>query len=399
LEKRNSLLPYFDHADVFMVALSSNEIVIDINRKAIEILGFAKEEIVGKNWFETFVPKDKKEEAKKIFHNMLSGTLRHVHSEHQVVTKQGEERTINFHNILVSDEKGGTIGVLSSGDDVTERKRKEKELKKIENRLQISLDSMIEGCQIIDYDWRYAYINEAAAKQGRKKKEELLDVTMMQAYPGIDRTEMFNHLRNCMVNRVPYQMNNEFTYPDKSKAWFKLSMEPVPEGVLILSIDITQSKAIEEELNNYRYRLEQVVAQRTAECAKVNQELTSKIQEAQKIEESLKLRTMILDNAKEAIFLTNIKGDFLYSNESATKAYGYSLDEFLNKNIRALLQPKDTTSLEMLLKHIIEKGQTSLEMVHMKKNGTLIPVKVDSNVLKTTHGQIIVMVIRKLYYR
>jgi len=258
---------------------------------------------------------------------------------------------------------------------------------------------MIEGCQIIDYDWRYAYINEAAAKQGRKKKEELLDVTMMQAYPGIDRTEMFNHLRNCMVNRVPYQMNNEFTYPDKSKAWFKLSMEPVPEGVLILSIDITQSKAIEEELNNYRYRLEQVVAQRTAECAKVNQELTSKIQEAQKIEESLKLRTMILDNAKEAIFLTNIKGDFLYSNESATKAYGYSLDEFLNKNIRALLQPKDTTSLEMLLKHIIEKGQTSLEMVHMKKNGTLIPVKVDSNVLKTTHGQIIVMVIRKLYYR
>ena len=56
------------------------------------------------------------------------------------MTKQGEERTFNFHNVLVSDEKGNIIGLLSSADDVTERKRKEKSLKEVENRLQISLD-------------------------------------------------------------------------------------------------------------------------------------------------------------------------------------------------------------------------------------------------------------------
>ena len=42
---------------------------------------------------------------------------------------------------------------------------------------------MIEGCQIIDFDWRYLYVNDAAAKQGRKKKQELLGYTMMQVYP------------------------------------------------------------------------------------------------------------------------------------------------------------------------------------------------------------------------
>ena len=304
----------------------------------------------------SFLPKAKREDARRFFHDMLSGTLRHVHSEYSVITKQGEERIFSFHNILVSDEKGNIIGILSSGDDVTKLRRKEKALKEVENRLQISLDSMIEGCQIIDYDWRYVYVNEAVAKQGRKTKEELLGYSMMQVYPGIDRTEMFSHLRNCMTNRVPHQMDNEFTFPDGSKGWFELHIEPVPEGVLILSMDITKNKEIEAELNKYRYRLEEVVAQRTAECAKANEELTREIHEHQKMEEGLKLRATILDNAREAIFLVNTKGDFAYANEAASKAYGYSLDEFLNMNIRSLLQPQDVPSIESLLRNIVEKN-------------------------------------------
>ena len=39
--------------------------------------------------------------------------------------------TFNFHNILVRDEKGSIIGILSSGDDVTERKLQEKSSKKV----------------------------------------------------------------------------------------------------------------------------------------------------------------------------------------------------------------------------------------------------------------------------
>ncbi len=234
---------FFDFADAFMIAIGSDEVVTDVNKKACEILGYSRNEIKGKNWFDNFLPKAKREDARRFFHDMLSGALRHVHSDYSVITKQGEERIFSFHNILVSDEKGNTIGTLSSGDDVTKRRRKEKALKEVENRLQISLDSMIEGCQIIDYDWRYVYVNEAVAKQGRKTKEELLGYPMMQVYPGIDRTEMFSHLRNCMTNRVSHQMENEFTFPDGSKGWFELHIEPVPEGVLILSIDITKEQA------------------------------------------------------------------------------------------------------------------------------------------------------------
>ena len=380
-----------------MVALGSDEVVVDINKKACEILGYSSNEIKGENWFEKFVPTAKKAEAKRLFHDALNGNLRHLHLEYPLITKQGEERIFNFHNVLVSNEKGNTIGMLSSADDVTERKRMEKSLKEVENRLQISLDFMIESCQIIDYDWRYVYVNEAAAKQGRKTKGALLGYTMMQVYPGIDRTEMFSHLRNCMTNRISYQFDNEFTFPDGSKGWFKLHINPVPEGILILSIDITKNKEIESELNQYRHRLEHVVAERTAEYAKTNEELKREIQEHRKTEEGLKLRATILDHTGEAIFLLNDKGDFEYANEAATKVYGHSLDEFLNMNIRSLLPTKDSPSVDLLLRHIVEKGETSLEMIHLRKNKSPMHVKLYSNLVKTKLGQFIVIVIRETY--
>lgn len=401
MEKQNGLAQsYFNDADAFMVAIRSDEIVSDINKKACEILGYSKEEVLGKNWFDDFVPEQKREEIRRVFHDMLDGTLRHVHYEHAVRTKTGDERVFNFHNILISDEKGATIGTLSSGADVTERRQKETLLtQNMENRLQVTLDYMLEGCQIIDYDWRYAYVNEAAARQGRKSKKELLGYTMMQVYPGIDRTELFNHLRNCMTNRISAQIDNEFTFSDGSKGWFELRIEPVPEGVLILSMDITKNKHIEKELSMYRSRLEEVIAERTAECAKINEQLTLAVEEHKKTEEGLKLRAIILDNAFNAMFLVNTRGDFAYANEAASKAYGYSFDEFLNMNIAALLKPQDVPSLKTLLSHIIKKGQTSLEMVHLRKDGAQMPVKLFSNVVKTKHGQFIVFVMQRLYNR
>jgi PAS domain S-box-containing protein len=191
-------------------------------------------------------------------------------------------------------------------------------------------------------------------------------------------------------------MDNEFTFPDGIKGWFELHMEPVPGGVLILSVDITKNKEVEAEINKYRFRLEEVVAQRTAECAKVNEELTREIHEHQKMEEGFKLRAMILDNAREAIFLVNTKGDFAYANEAASKAYGYSLDEFLNMNIRSLLQPQDVPSIESLLRNIVEKVLISHEMVHVRKDNSLMSVKVHNSLVKTLHGRFIVVVVREI---
>ncbi len=118
----------------------------------------------------------------------------------------------------------------------------------LEDRVVAALDKMLEGCQIIGPDWRYLYLNDAAARHGRTTKEKLLGRTMMEAYPGIDDTEMFVALRTCMEERVGTLMDNEFTFPDGTKGWFELHIQPVPEGVLILSIDVTERRLADEGL-------------------------------------------------------------------------------------------------------------------------------------------------------
>lgn len=110
------------------------------------------------------------------------------------------------------------------------------------------LESLREGCQVIGSDYRYLYVNEAVTRHGRTTRDALLGRTMMEVYPGIENTEMFAVLRQCMEDRTPREMENEFTFPDGSRGWFDLRFEPVPEGVAILSMDITERKRAEAAL-------------------------------------------------------------------------------------------------------------------------------------------------------
>ena len=104
------------------------------------------------------------------------------------------------------------------------------------------LDSLLEGCQVIGFDYTYLYVNNTVVAQGRQSREELLGRTMMECYPGIDGTPLFVGLRRCMTERKHDRMENEFAFSDGSKGWFELRFIPVPEGTCILSLDITQEK-------------------------------------------------------------------------------------------------------------------------------------------------------------
>lgn len=119
------------------------------------------------------------------------------------------------------------------------------------NYLETIFDNMIEGCQVIGFDFRYLYANKSVAKQGQSTKEKLLGHTMMEMYPGIEKTELFKNLQRCMSERIFISIENEFKFPDGSKGWFELRMEPVPVGVLIFSIDITEHKAIDQAKSEF----------------------------------------------------------------------------------------------------------------------------------------------------
>ncbi|MBI4199466.1 MAG: PAS domain S-box protein [Chloroflexi bacterium] len=159
------------------------------------------------------------------------------------------------------DEAGHCTHLVGAVHDITERKRAEEALRTSEERYRNTLDNMLEGCQIIGYDWRYLYINNAAAGHGRRAKQGLLGHTMMEIYPGIEDTEMFAFLRRCMEKHTPHRMENQFTFPNGDTGWFELSIQPVPEGIFILSADITELKQAEEELKKSNRRLEETLTE------------------------------------------------------------------------------------------------------------------------------------------
>jgi diguanylate cyclase (GGDEF)-like protein/PAS domain S-box-containing protein len=129
-----------------------------------------------------------------------------------------------------------------------DQKRREVDdsLRESELRFRSTLESMIEGCQIIGYDWRYLYLNDSAVKHSRQTREQLIGHTMMERYPGIENTALFESLQHCMNERISGHMENEFTYPDGTKGWFELSVQPAPDGIFVLSSDITNRKKAEQ---------------------------------------------------------------------------------------------------------------------------------------------------------
>ncbi|MFO7448080.1 MAG: PAS domain S-box protein [Ignavibacteriaceae bacterium] len=157
--------------------------------------------------------------------------------------------------------------------DVTEQLEAERELKASEERFRTTLDNMMEGCQIIDFNWRYIYINNIAAKQGHYQTNDFIGKTIMEMYPGIENTEFYEVLKTCMLKRTSKKMTNEFIYPDGSSGWFELDIEPVPEGVFILSTDITREKKLNDELTKHREHLEDLVKERTTQLHAANKEL------------------------------------------------------------------------------------------------------------------------------
>jgi len=110
------------------------------------------------------------------------------------------------------------------------------------------LGSLREGIQVIDHEWRYVYLNKAAASHGQKEATELLGHSMLEVYPGIERTEMFAQLRRCLEQQVTAAMQNEFTYADGTHRTFELRIEPCDLGLVILSIDVTEGRKLEGQL-------------------------------------------------------------------------------------------------------------------------------------------------------
>ncbi|HKX84345.1 MAG TPA: PAS domain S-box protein, partial [Pyrinomonadaceae bacterium] len=230
-----------------------------------------------------------------------------------------------------------------------QRRRAEASLelaRRSEERVRSTLENMLEGAQIIDRDWRYVYVNKVAAQHGGTTAEELIGKKMWEAFPGIEKTEMYLVLRECMEKRIARELENEFVNQDGVARWYQLVIQPVPEGIFILSLDITERKRSGEEIRVREERFRAV-----AECA------------------------------SDAIVIIDEDSNLLYSNKSTEKVFGYSESE-LKGNKLTMLMPANLRDRHFAgiseysrtgRKHMSWDG---LELPGLHKNGHEIPLEI-----------------------
>jgi PAS domain S-box-containing protein/putative nucleotidyltransferase with HDIG domain len=137
-KERDTAQRYLDIAGVMLLAIDPDGVVTLVNKKGAEILGYPVQEIVGRPWVDRFVPERVRPEIGNILTRTLAGEMEWVeYYENPVLTRTGEERILAWHNSPLTDEAGRVVGVLSSGEDITERKQAETGLLAANRRLTL----------------------------------------------------------------------------------------------------------------------------------------------------------------------------------------------------------------------------------------------------------------------
>lgn len=129
-KEKNRVLAYLDIVGVIIVVLNRDQSIAVINKKGCEILGYDESELLGKKWIDNFLPEKAREGARAIFSKQMAGDVEPIkYYENHILTKDNKKRHILWNNSVLRDDKGKIIATLASGEDITESRNIETQLR------------------------------------------------------------------------------------------------------------------------------------------------------------------------------------------------------------------------------------------------------------------------------
>jgi len=225
--------------------------IVEVNGAALAMYGYSREEFLRLGLDDLRHPDDQQR-----LRGMLAaagpehvgGIAKHRRKDGSVIYVEGGSQQSPFEGrparfVLLSDQ--------------TQRVQAERERDESEQRLRRTLDDMKEGYTIMGRDLRYLYVNRAGAEQTHLTREELIGHTPAELYPGFDGSPIDRALRLALETGEPQRVENQFAHADGEIGYFDLRIAPVPEGLVVLSIDQTERRRAESRRDSLEEQLRQ----------------------------------------------------------------------------------------------------------------------------------------------
>lgn len=207
------------------------------------------EEVIGKTDWDLFAP----DEARH-----LTGIKRRVLETGE--TYRGEQLltfadTPCWYEVIYQPERdrgGRVVGLRGCARDITERKRFDESLREAQKRTESILASVADVHILFDREWRYVYVNDAAARAINRPRDQIVGSTLWEMYPDIIGTDLEREYRRAMEQRVAVAFEFHYLALD---SWWDNRFNPVPEGLAVFATDITERKRAEEARRQFQQQL------------------------------------------------------------------------------------------------------------------------------------------------
>ena len=266
--ERDRAQSYLDLAQVMLVAIDDSGRITMINRKGCEILGYTETELIGRDWFDQCVPESRRETARAALRAFLAGTSPQPgYAEAAVLTRDGASKLIAWRATPMRDELGAVVGVLSSGEDVTEGRHAEQALKRSE--------SLLRSAQAIANLGNYEVHTPSGPSYWSEQVYAILgldpadgpapiDTFTSQIVHPDDRERLQRELQRAFSETGRFDLEFRIVRPDGSsrEVHSRAQFQPSADGESIVITgtlhDVTDRKLAEEEVRQSQERLTHV---------------------------------------------------------------------------------------------------------------------------------------------
>ncbi len=366
--ERDQAQQYLRMAGVMIMALDRDGRITLINEKGCEILGYRREEIVGRDWFDICLPPEIREEVTGIFHQLLAGNIAPVeHYANTVLRKDGQQRIVAFHNTVLRDPSSRVVGILCSGEDITERKQMEEEIRQHTEHLEELVEARTREVQ--ESERRYRSLAENAPDVIQRFDRELRHLYVNPA---------FEQATGLPPPAVIGRTDRELQLPEDLIPFWEQAAQTV--------FQTGEDQIIEFEMptpQGPRHYEAHLVPEFTPDGATEHVlAITRDITERTRMEGTLQFTQFAVDHTADAAFWMTEDGRFFYVNGAACRALDYSREELLQMTVYDI-DPAFTEYMwrESWRKLKAEKSIV-LETVHRARDGRTYPVEIRANYLE-----------------